>query len=90
MSELTLPCTTNEPRRAWIGTEHCNLQKKERTCILNNFIVALCHVFKTIHAHVGVQTHTFYTKLLRWIPLKVRAISAKIINSQHINFLNAF
>ena len=23
---VNLPCTTNEPRRAWIGIEHCNLR----------------------------------------------------------------
>ena len=90
MYELTLPCTTNEPRRAWIGTEHCNLQKKERTCILNNFIAALCHVFKTIHVHVGVQTHTFLYKIVKTDSAQSASNKCKIINSQHINFLNAF
>jgi len=56
MCELTLPCTTNEPRRAWIGTEHCNLQKGNITQITSLMLFT-----------IGVQAaggHQFLKKIV--------------------------
>lgn len=41
INNCSSPCTTNDPRRAWIGMEHCILQEKRRINIL--WLISIAH-----------------------------------------------